>query len=106
MPKRLPLNLAKGRKSSIPGVPLDARCVSLSSTRGSCTNVAFTTLIDKLQVLTKVHPTPYMLQWLKKGNEVTVSKQDLISFSVGSFCGEVLCYVLPMNACHILLGRR
>ena len=71
---------------------------------GSCTNMASMTLIDKLQVPTKVPPTPYTLQWLKKGSEVTVSKQALMSFSVGPYCGEVLGDVLPMDACHILLG--
>jgi len=72
---------------------------------GSCTNVASMTLIDKLQVPTKVYPTPYTLRWLKQGSEVTVSKQALISFSVGPYCGEVLCDVLPMDACHILFRR-
>jgi len=71
----------------------------------SCTNVASTTLIEKLHVPTKVHPIPYTLQWLKTGNEVTISRWALISFSVGPYCGVVLCDVLPMNACHILLGR-
>jgi len=41
---------------------------------GRCTNVASRTLIDKLQLPTKVYPTPYSLQWLKRGNEVTISK--------------------------------
>jgi len=72
---------------------------------GTRTNVAFTTLIDKLQVSTKVHPTPYTLQWLKQGNEVIVSKQAFILFSAGPYCGEVVCDVLPMDACNILLGR-
>jgi len=67
--------------------------------------VAFTTLIEKLQVRMKVHPTPYTLQWLTQGNEVTISKQTLITFSVGPYYGEVLCDVLSMDACHILFGR-
>jgi len=71
---------------------------------GSCTNVASMTLIDKLQVPTKVHPTPYTLQWLKQRSEVTVCKQALISFSVGPYCHEVLCDVLPVDAYHILPG--
>ena len=63
------------------------------------------TLIDKLQVPTKVHLTPYTLQWLKQGTKVTISKQALISFSVGLYYGEVLCDIFPMDAYHILLGR-
>jgi len=72
---------------------------------GSCTNVASSTLVEKLQVPTKVHPTSYTLQWLKQENEVTVSKQALTSFLVGHYCCKVLCDVLPMDACHILLSR-
>jgi len=60
---------------------------------GSCTNVACTTLIDKLQVPTEVYPTPYTLRWLKQGKEITVSKQALISFSVSPYCGELVCDV-------------
>ena len=73
--------------------------------RGSCTNVASTTLIDKFQLPTKVHPIPYSLQWLKQESEATVSKQALITFSVGPYRGEILCDVLPMDVCLLLLGR-
>jgi len=69
---------------------------------GHRTNMASMTLIDKLQVPIKVYPTPYTLQWLKQGSKVTISKQALISFLVRPYCGEVLCYDLPMDACHIL----
>jgi len=71
----------------------------------SCTNVTSKKLIQKLQLPTKVHPTPYSLEWLKQGSEVTISKQAIIAFSVGPYCGGVLCGVLPMNAYHLLLGR-
>ena len=56
-------------------------------------------------MLTNAHATPYTQQCLKQGSEVTISKQALISFLVGTYCGEVLCDVRPMDACHILLGR-
>ena len=72
---------------------------------GSCNNVASMTLTDNLQVPTKVHPTPYTLQWLKQGSDVIISKQALISFWVGPCCGEVLCDVLHMDICHVFLGR-
>ena len=65
--------------------------------------MASITLIEKLQVPSKVHPTPYTLQWLKQENEVTVFKQAVISFSVGPYCGEVFFDMLPMDACQILL---
>ena len=71
----------------------------------SYANVAFKTLIDKLQISTNEHPTPYSLQWLGPNGEVTASRQALISFSIGPYSVEVLFDVLSMDACHSLLGR-
>ena len=62
-------------------------------------------MVNKLNLATIEHPRPYTLQWLKKGNEAIVSKQALVAFSVREYKDEVMCDVLPMDACHILLGR-
>ncbi|XP_056158507.1 uncharacterized protein LOC130134829 [Syzygium oleosum] len=73
---------------------------------GSCTNVALTTLVDKLKLPTTKHPQPYKLQWLNQGNDLKVTKRALISFSIGkNYRDQVLCDVIPMDACHLLLGR-
>jgi len=32
-------------------------------------------------------------------------KQVLVSFSIGKYNDEVLCYVVPMRIGHLLLGR-
>jgi len=72
---------------------------------GSCTNVASTLLVDKLNLHTMKHPKPYKLQWLNECGEVRVTKQVLVSFSIGKYEDEVLCDVAPMHAGHILLGR-
>ncbi|GJV96777.1 putative nucleotidyltransferase, ribonuclease H [Tanacetum coccineum] len=46
------------------------------------------------------------LVWLKKGGEVTVSKCVHVLFSVGNtYKDNVWCDVVPMDACHLLLGR-
>jgi len=34
-----------------------------------------------------------------------MTKQALIAYSIGNFKDEVLCDVLPMDACHMLLVR-
>ena len=47
---------------------------------GSCTNVASTTLIEKLGIPTISHPKPYSLKWLNDGGDIKVTKQALISF--------------------------
>ena len=72
---------------------------------GSCTNVASTTMVEKLDLPTMKHPRPYKLQWLNESGEVKVNQQVLVSFSIGRYRDEVLCDVVPMHAGHILLGR-
>ena len=72
---------------------------------GSCTNVASTLLVEKLNLPTLKHPTPYKLEWLSSCGEIKVTKQVMISFSIGRYHDEVLCDVVPMHASHILLGR-
>ena len=42
--------------------------------RGSCTNVASTVLVEKLNLTTLKHPKPYKLQWLNDSGEVRVNK--------------------------------
>ncbi|GJS89136.1 putative nucleotidyltransferase, ribonuclease H [Tanacetum coccineum] len=62
--------------------------------------------VQKLGLKIENHPKPYKLQWLKKGGEVTVSKRVLVAFSVGTtYKDSVWCDVVPMDACHLLLGR-
>ena len=72
---------------------------------GSCTNVASTTMVEKLGMPTCKHPRPYKLQWLNDSGEVRVNKQVLVTFSIGKYEDEVLCDVVPMQAGHLLLGR-
>ncbi|PKU61488.1 RNA-directed DNA polymerase [Dendrobium catenatum] len=72
---------------------------------GSCENVASTVLIERLNLPTEDHPSPYKLAWIQKGNEVEVSKRCLVNFSIGKFEEQVWCDVVPMDACHLLLGR-
>ena len=72
---------------------------------GSCTNLASTTLVEKLNLPILKHPRSYKLQWLNDCGEVKVNRQVLVSFSIGRYKDEVLCDVVPMHAGHILLGR-
>ncbi|GKB61665.1 hypothetical protein Tco_0917851 [Tanacetum coccineum] len=71
-----------------------------------CDNLIVAEAVQKLGLKTGNHPKPYKLQWLKKGGEVTVSKRVHVSFSVGNtYKDNVLCDVVPMDACHLLLCR-
>ncbi|GKV38616.1 hypothetical protein SLEP1_g46505 [Rubroshorea leprosula] len=63
-------------------------------------------MVEKLRLLVKDLANPYKLQWLRKGNEVKVTKRCLVSFSIGNkYQDKVWCDVIPMDACHLLLGR-
>ncbi|KAI0514121.1 hypothetical protein KFK09_010155 [Dendrobium nobile] len=72
---------------------------------GSCENVVAAIMVEKLQLNTTAHPKSYALSWIRKNAEIQVSKQCLVDFSIGPFKDQVQCDVVPMDACHLLLGR-
>jgi hypothetical protein len=72
---------------------------------GSCNNIVSALLVDKLGLPTRRHPHPYHMQWLNNSGPVKVSSMVRLSFSVGDYHGEVDCDIVPMQACHLLLGR-
>mgnify|MGYP000456306475 CR=1 FL=1 len=73
---------------------------------GSCENIVSEDVIIKLGIATKPCLRPYKLAWLKRGGELTVSSRALISFSIGTkYQDSVWCDIVPMDACHLLLGR-
>ncbi|XP_042972946.1 uncharacterized protein LOC122304748, partial [Carya illinoinensis] len=84
---------------------INGKVCSMIIDGGSCTNVASTTLVEKLNLPTLKHSRPYKLQWLNDCGEVRVDRQVLVTFSIGKYQDEVLCDVVPMHAGHILLGR-
>ena len=64
---------------------IQGKVCSLIIDGGSCTNVTSSYLIDKLKLPTIPHRQPYFLQWLKKENEVHVTKQALITYTIRTF---------------------
>uniref|UniRef100_A0A1S4ANP2 CCHC-type domain-containing protein n=1 Tax=Nicotiana tabacum TaxID=4097 RepID=A0A1S4ANP2_TOBAC len=49
---------------------------------------------------------PYRMRWLDEGRNAQVNKRCLIPFSIGkNYQDKVWCDVMPMDACHLLLGR-
>ena len=72
---------------------------------GSCTNVVSERLVAKLQLPVTRHPNPYRLQWLGESGDLKVSAQVQVPLKIGEFEEKVLCDVIPMSACHLLLGR-
>lgn len=73
---------------------------------GSCENVISESVLSKLGLVTKAHPCPYKLAWLSKGSDIMVTRLGMVSLSIGSsYTDDVMCDIVPMDACHVLLGR-
>jgi hypothetical protein len=72
---------------------------------GSTDNLVSTEMVEKLELETIEHPSPYRVSWLQKGHQVNVTKQCLVEFKIGGYKDEILCDVIPMDVCHLLLGR-
>jgi hypothetical protein len=71
----------------------------------SCANIASIILVKKLNLNIVKHYRPYKFLWLNECGEVIVTKQVLISFSIGKYNDKVLCNVIIMHAGYLLLGR-
>ncbi|XP_017614033.1 uncharacterized protein LOC108459190 [Gossypium arboreum] len=72
---------------------------------GSCTNVASTLMVERLSLTTTKHLSPYKLQWLNDGGEIKLTKQVLVTFSIGKYEDKILRDIVPMHAGHLFLGR-
>ncbi|XP_052736725.1 uncharacterized protein LOC128197914 [Vigna angularis] len=78
---------------------------SLIIDSGSCCNCCSTRLVERLNLAVIPHPKPYRLHWLNEDGDITVKNQVKVALSIGNFKDEVVCDVVPMEACHVLLGR-
>jgi len=84
---------------------INGKLCSLIVDGGSCTNVASSRLVSKLNLDTQPHPRSYRLQWLSEDEEVKVTHQVEVCLTIGRYNDRVLCDVVPIEATHILLGR-
>jgi hypothetical protein len=72
---------------------------------GACENIVALTMVEKLGLKMEPLPHPYKLSWLDNKHEIRVQKRCLVPFSITKYEDEVWCHVIPMTACHMLLGR-
>jgi hypothetical protein len=72
---------------------------------GSSNNLASSDMVDKLALTTKPHPHPYHIQWLNNSGKAKVTKLVPVNFAIGPYHDVVECDDVPMQPCHILLGR-
>ena len=61
------------------------------------------------KISTTISKTLIMIELQKetrnKKKRARVAKQTFISFKIGNYVDAILCDILPMDACHIFLGR-
>nr|KYP62077.1 hypothetical protein KK1_016599 [Cajanus cajan] len=84
---------------------INGKLCSLIVDGGSCTNLASSRLVSKLNLKTNPHPRPYKLQWLSEDGEMMVSQQVEVCFSIRRYNDKVLCDEVAMEASHILLRK-
>jgi hypothetical protein len=72
---------------------------------GSTYNLVSTEMVERLELETIDHPSSYKVSWLQKGHQVTITKQCLVEFKIGGYNDKILCVVIPMDVCHLSLGR-
>ena len=71
----------------------------------SCANVVSVAMVNFLKLPTTLHTSPYKFQWLNECGEFKIMRPCVIRFKVGNYPDEVLCDVIPMQACHLFLGK-
>jgi hypothetical protein len=72
---------------------------------GSIDNLISTEMVEKLELETTDHPSPYKVLWLQKGHQVNVTKKCLVDIKIRGYNDKILCDVIPMDVFHLLLGR-
>jgi hypothetical protein len=72
---------------------------------GACENIVAHSMIEKLGLKTEPLPHPYKLSWLDNKHEIRVHRRCLVPFAIAKYEDEVWCHVIPMTACHVLLGQ-
>lgn len=72
---------------------------------GSIDNIVIEEVVKKLNLTKVPHTNPYKVTWLNKEKSVLVNEQTWVEFSIGGYKDKSLCDVLPIDACHLLLGR-
>jgi hypothetical protein len=81
------------------------KALNLTIDNGSGMNVISQGAVTKLKCPEERHPKPYKVSWVDD-TSIPVKHRCLISFSLGKrYRDSVWCDVIPMKACHILLGR-
>eukprot|EP00253_Pinus_taeda_P031584 PITA_31584 len=81
------------------------KCCKMIIDSGSTDNLVSTEMVEKLGLKRLKHPNPYRVSWLQKGHQLLVDEQSEVEFQIGRYRDKIICDIMPMDVCHILLGR-
>ena len=71
----------------------------------SCENLISQDLVNHLKLETH-DPNPYTIGWIRKGENIRITRQCNLPLSLGKYYrSNVMCVVVDMDASHVLLGR-
>ena len=72
---------------------------------GSFTNAISSDLVNVLSLPTWRLPKPHYMRWMNESGTLKITHKTRVKFSIGNYMDTVDCDVVPMSACHLLLGR-
>eukprot|EP00253_Pinus_taeda_P016787 PITA_16787 len=81
------------------------KCCKMIIDSGSTDNLVSTEMVEKLGLKRLKHPNPYRVSWLQNGHQLLVDEQSEVEFQIGRYKDKIICDIMPMDVCHILLGR-
>ena len=81
------------------------KCCKVIIDSGSTDNLVSKEMVTKFNLERRKQLKPYRIAWIQDEHKILVSEQCLVKFRIGSYHDEVLCDIMPMDVCHMLLGR-
>eukprot|EP00253_Pinus_taeda_P025856 PITA_25856 len=81
------------------------KCCKMIIDSGSTDNLVSIKMVEKLGLKRLKHPSPYRVSWLQKGHQLLVDEQREVEFQIGRYKDKIICDIMPMDVCHILLGK-
>ena len=72
---------------------------------GSIDNIVSKMMLIKFKLKRQKHLHLNHIAWVQDDHKVMVNEQCSVKFKIGSYQDEVLCDIIPMDVCHMLLGR-
>lgn len=81
------------------------KCYKVVIDSGSTDNLVSREMVEKFGLNKIVHPTLYRVLWLQKRHCILVTEKCKAEIQIGTYKDVILCDVMPMDVCHVLLGR-